>query len=109
TTHVLERDFAIKVAQHNLTIAMQLGLQGKAIRDLTLHLSKPLGLPETTVDFYGFLLYGKDGSVIVDKSAADPTDLFVKISKKYIGTHAIEEMARELFEDEQGLANTLGI
>ena len=98
------------LVEHNLTIVMQLAIEGKSIGDLTRHLSMPLGYPAADTDFYGFLLYSKDGSLYtVDKSAADPDDLFVRIVRKYGVGHSMDEMAKGMYESEQGLAQALGI
>jgi len=110
TASALAKELGVTVTQHSLSISMQLGITGKSIQELTGALSIPLGYPASDTDFFGFLLYTKDGVVFtVDKSAADPNDLFVRIVRKYKGTQDMDNMAKELYEDEQGLANALGI
>lgn len=106
---VVNTELKVGVEDHSLTISMQLAITEKSIRDLTFSASQPLGYASKDLDFFGFLLYTTNGSCVVDKSAADQNDLFVKIVRRYTGPHEMDEMAKGIHEDEDRLANALGI
>jgi len=110
TANALSRELKATVAEHSLTITMQLAIAGKSIRELTSVFATSLAYPaKQDLEFYGLIAYTKDGFYVVDRSGADPKDLFVKIVRKYKGSHDLNDMAKALNDDEQGLAKTLGI
>jgi hypothetical protein len=89
---------------------MQLAIEGKSIREMTVPFSAPLGCPAKETDFFGFMLYTTNDCVFyVDKSAADASDLFVRIVRKFKGSQEMERMSKEMYDAELWLAKTLGI
>jgi hypothetical protein len=110
TARALEDSLHVAVTVHTLTIIMQVAIEGKSIRELTLPFAVPLGYPAKETDFFGFMLHTvDDGLFYVDKSAADANDLFVRIVRKFKGNLSMEAMSKDMYEAEHGLADALGI
>jgi hypothetical protein len=110
TAKALEGALKAVTAEHTLTIIMQLATEGKSIKEITIPFAAPLGYPTNEIDFFGFMLHTTDdGLFYVDKSAADPNDLFVRIVKKFKGKLEMEDMSKQMYNAEFGLADTLGI
>jgi len=110
TAKALEGALKTVRADHSLTIIMQLALVGKSIREITIPFAAPMGYPIKETDFFGFMLHTiNDGLFYVDKSAADPNDLFVRIVRKFKGNQEMETMSKDMYEAELWLAKTLGI
>lgn len=99
----------VGISQHRLQIIMQLLPEGKSIKDLTKSLYAPLGRSADDLDFYGFLLYTRNGLFSVDKSVADPAGLFVRIQRTFGGDAKMADMAAALNNDENWLADKLGL
>jgi hypothetical protein len=110
TAKALEDALHVVVADHTLTIIMQVAIEGKSVRELTVPFAAPLGYPAKDTDFFGFMLHTiDDGLFYVDKSAADPNDLFVRIVRKFKGKLSMEDMSKDMYKAEHGLADALGI
>ncbi len=96
----------VTIKRHQLQIIMQLA-PARAIKDLT----KPFAgnINRQDLDFYGLVLYTKDGLFLVDRSVADATNLFVKIQRRFEADKNMDEMAANLHDDEKWLAGILNI
>jgi len=110
TANALEGALKTVTAEHSLTIILQLAIEGKSTREITVPFAAPMGYPAKETDFFGFMLHTiNDGLFYVDKSAADPNDLFVRIVKKFKGKQEMEPMSKDIYDAELWLAKTLGI
>jgi len=110
TANALGESLHVAAVEHSLTIIMQVGIEGKSIKELTLPMAAPFGYPADKTDFFGFMFHTTEGGLFyVDKAVADPKDLFVRIVRKFTGTKSMKDMAKELYDDEKLLANVLGI
>ena len=74
----------IKAEHHELQIAMTLVPEGKTLKDITQSFSIPWRLRRADeLEMCGLILYTKHGSIVVDKAAANPLAIFVKIVHHY--------------------------
>jgi hypothetical protein len=110
TANALGDALHVVTGEHSLTLIMQVAVEGKPIKDLTLPLAPPFGYPGEKTDFFGFMLHTTGGGLFhVDKFTANPKDLYVRIVRKFKGSRSMTDMAKELHDDELWLANALGI
>ena len=100
----------IKAEHHELQIAMTLVPEGKTAKDITQSFSVPWRLrPADELEMCGLILYTKHGSVVVDKAAANPQNIFVKIIHSFDKDATLAEMLKVLYDDEVWLASTLAL
>jgi len=110
TSKALESALKAVTAEHGLTVIMQLAIEGKSIREITSPFASTMGYSAKEIDFFGFMLHTtNDGLFYVDKSSADPNDLFVRIVRKFKGRQEMELMSKDMYDAELWLAKTLGI
>jgi hypothetical protein len=98
----------IKAKHHELQIAMTLVPEGKTLKDITQPFSVPWRLrPADELDMCGLILYTKHGSIVVDKAAANPQAIFVKVVHRFGENATFAEMLKALYEDEGWLGNAM--
>lgn len=95
---------------HELQIQMTILPEGRSIKEITSSLAVPLHLRNAdALEMCGLILYTSNGLIVLDKAAANPEAMFAKIIHRFQGQMEFKQMAKQLYEDEAWLADTLGL
>jgi len=103
-----EGALGIKASRHELQIGMTVIPEGKSQQDITRTFAGPWELrPTDELQMCGVILYTANGSLVVDRAAANPQAIFAKIVHRFDGQTAFPEMLKQLYDDELWLGNVL--
>lgn len=104
----VESTLGIKASRHEAQIAITIVPEGKSQQELTKSFAAPWRLrPGDESEMCGVIIYTAHGTFVVDRAAANPQAIFVKIVHRFDGQMAFPEMLKQLYEDELWLASTL--
>lgn len=97
----------------------------KQVASLTMHLTPTVGtiraitsnfvridtnrLPGGPVQSFGFSVYREDFTWVVDRSASFPNSLFLRMERWFAPAASLEQIARQLNEDEDKVLDLLGL
>ena len=100
----------IEASRHELQIGMSFIPEGRSQKDITKNFAEPWRLRSADeLGMCGVILYTSNGTIVVDRAAANPQAMFAKIVHRFDGKTSFPEMLKKLYDDELWLADVLGL
>jgi hypothetical protein len=107
-TSAIAQSLKTEIVRHQLQIVVQ-AVPAVSLTELTRRFAPSIDRPAKDIDFNGFILHTANGSFVLDKSAVNDGGIYIRIMRSFEGKTTMEEMAKKMYEEENWLADTLGI
>lgn len=105
---VLVERFNVEIANQQVTLNMHLTPQGKTVREITKRFSpSDQERDDGSVRAFGFSIYRKESSCVVDLSLMYENSLFVRLIRSFDKSHPVSEIESALQTDQANVLSWL--